>query len=74
VNSVYKVAYDPESFRVDTDETERLRDAERQARLERGSRWDEFQSKWSELQPSEEILQWFGSWPDGEPVAPVFRM
>jgi acetophenone carboxylase len=74
VNSVYKVAYDPESFRVDTDETERLRDAERQARLERGSRWDEFQSEWSELQPSEEILQWFGSWPDGEPVAPMFRM
>jgi N-methylhydantoinase B/oxoprolinase/acetone carboxylase alpha subunit len=74
VRNIYKVAYDPETLKVDADETARLRQAERQTRLERGRPWDEFQAEWSELRPPEEILKWFGSWPDGTPVEPVIRM
>jgi acetophenone carboxylase len=72
--NVYKVAYDSERLKVDPKETKRLRDAERDARLERGRPWDGFQGQWSDLRPSDDILQWFGSWPDAQPLAPVIRM
>jgi acetophenone carboxylase len=71
---IYKVAFDPETLRVEHEETQRLRDEERRARLERGRSWDEFQAGWSQQRPPEEILQWFGSWPDGSPATPVVRM
>jgi N-methylhydantoinase B/oxoprolinase/acetone carboxylase alpha subunit len=72
--NVYQVAYDPESFRVDHERTQELREAERQARLERGKPWEDFQAEWSEKRPPEEILQWYGSWPDAEQTEPVMRM
>jgi len=72
--NVYKVAYDLEGRKVDLEETKRLRDAERQARLERGRSWDDFHADWSEKKPADEILTLFGSWPEGQPVAPVIRM
>ena len=72
-HELYRVAYDEESGKIDEVETARLRDAERRARLERGRPWDEFIADWSERKPPEDILQWFGSWPDGEPLAPIMR-
>lgn len=72
--NVYKVAYDLESRRADLDETRRLRDAEREARLARGKSWNDFHAEWSEKKPADEILALFGSWPDGQPLAPVMRM
>jgi len=74
VRNIYKVAYDPETLKVDEEETKRLREAERRDRLERGRSWEEFEIEWSELRPPEEILRWFGSWPEGQPAAPVMRM
>jgi N-methylhydantoinase B/oxoprolinase/acetone carboxylase alpha subunit len=71
---IYRVAYDPETLKVDAEETARLRDAERRARLERGRAWADFDAEWSELRPPDEILAWFGSWPDGAPAGPVVRM
>jgi hypothetical protein len=50
-----------------------LRQAERQARLARGKSWDDFMEEWSQLKPPENALAWFGSWPEGAVVAPVFR-
>ena len=29
--------------------------------------------EWSQLKPPEDALAWFGSWPEGAVVAPVFR-
>lgn len=72
--NVYKVAYDAASQKVNVEETAHLRDAERQARRERGRPWDDFQAEWSKQRPAEELLQSFGSWPDAAPVAPVMRM
>jgi acetophenone carboxylase len=60
-------------MRVNVAETEALRDAEREARLARGQSWDDFQSQWSQLRPPEEALAWFGSWPEGKVLTPVFR-
>jgi N-methylhydantoinase B/oxoprolinase/acetone carboxylase alpha subunit len=74
MENIYKVAYNANTRRAEIDETQRLRDEERQARLKRGHSWAEFQAAWSEQRPADEILQWFGSWPDGAPLAPVMRM
>jgi acetophenone carboxylase len=67
------VAYDPDSMRSNRKETEELRHVERQARLARGKSWDDFMEEWSQLKPPEDALAWFGSWPDGAVVTPVFR-
>ena len=71
--NVYKMAYDSERGKIDAEETKRLRDAERKDRLSRGRPYDEFSKEWSQKRPPEEILQFYGSWPDAEPLAPVFR-
>ncbi len=72
-STLYRVAHDPESGKVDEEETARLRDEERRARLERGRPWDEFIAEWSQHKPPEEILKWFGSWPDGRALEPIVR-
>lgn len=74
VSNIYKVAFDPETHNVDVERTDALRQAERQARIQRGRRWDEFQASWSKKTPAEEILKFYGTWPDAKPTAPVIRM
>lgn len=70
---VYKVSYDAEDRSVDLEKTEAMRKAERKARLARGKPLSEFEKEWGKLSPPQEILQWYGSWPDAKPLAPVFR-
>ena len=72
--NVYKVAYDEETGKVDEEQTQRLRDAERTARLKRGRSWEDFHAEWSEKKPADEILVVFGSWPNAQATAPVVRM
>jgi acetophenone carboxylase len=71
--NIYRVAMDAEGRRVEIAETERLRAAERKARLARGKPYAEFLEEWSKQSPPQEILQWYGSWPDAKPTAPIFR-
>ncbi len=71
--NIYHVAYDPERLRLDAEETRRLRDEERRARIARGKTYDEFHQEWSKQSPPQEILQWYGSWPDAKSSGPVFR-
>jgi acetophenone carboxylase len=73
VRNVYCVAYDSERGKLDAEATSRLRDEERRARLRRGKRFDEFLVDWSKGRPPEDILEWYGSWPDAQPLGPVFR-
>ncbi len=70
---IYCVAYDPETTKVDRDETDRLRDAVRAERLARGKPYAEFLAEWSRLSPPEEILTHYGSWPDARAAAPLVR-
>ena len=71
---IYKIAYDEVERVVLVEETERLRAQEREARAARDTDWATFEAEWSQLSPPEDLLVWFGSWPAGEPAAPVMRM
>lgn len=70
---IYKVALDEKLGRVDCEATRALRDGELKARAARGKPWAEFQKDWSKKRPPEEILTYYGHWPDGRPVAPLLR-
>ena len=70
---IYRIASDPERRKLDADRTKQLRQEERLARLVRGKSFEQFHQEWSKKSPPKEVLQWYGSWPDAKPVAPIFR-
>jgi acetophenone carboxylase len=70
---IHHVAWNPERRRVDPVATEERRAAERQARLQRGRPYAEFEAEWSQKRPPEEILAYYGSWPDARPLQPIMR-
>jgi acetophenone carboxylase len=74
MHEIYKVAYDAAEDVILVEETEALREREREARAARDTDWSTFEAAWSELSPSEDLLVWFGSWPEGVAAAPVMRM
>lgn len=61
--NIYRVAYDPETLTADLEETDRLRQEERQARIDRGVPFDEFEREWETPAPPEGI-PFYGSWND----------
>ena len=71
--AIYQVVWDPERKRVDAAATEERRAAERQARLARGKPYAEFERGWLEKRPPEEILAFYGSWPDAKALQPIMR-
>jgi len=71
--NIYKVAYDAERGKLDAEKTKQQREEERRARLARGKPFEEFHKEWSQKKPPEEILLWYGSWPDAKALGPVFR-
>jgi len=72
-SNVYKVVYDPARLRVDYEKTDELRRQEREERKKRGRPYAEFEKEWSLKKPPEEILGFYGSWPDAKVVTPIFR-
>ena len=75
MREIYKVAYDEAEEIVLADETERLRDAGARGAARRATpTGTTFNAAWSQLSPPEDLLVWFGSWPEGDPTAPVMRM
>ncbi|MDQ1507132.1 MAG: acetophenone carboxylase [Actinomycetota bacterium] len=71
--NIHQVVWNPDRKRVDLAATEERRAAERQARLQRGRPYDEFEAEWSQKRPPEEILGFYGSWPDARPLQPIMR-
>jgi len=71
--NVYKLAYGADLRRYDPEKTRELRDLEKRARLARGKPYQEFQKEWGQMSPPQEILQWYGSWPDAKPTGPIIR-
>lgn len=61
--SVYGVAIDDGD--LDEAATERRREAERERRLERGEPFEAFEAEWETKRPDEEILEYYGQWPEG---------
>lgn len=70
---IYKVVWDESSREVDMAATQALRKQEYADRKKRGVPWDEFQKQWSVKRPPEEILTYYGSWPDARVVNPILR-
>ena len=70
---VYGVVIAPATGRVDEEATAARRADLIAQRLARGVPYDEFEASWSTKQPDESIMQWFGSWPEGDVVTPVMR-
>jgi acetophenone carboxylase len=71
--SVYKVVWDRDARRVDLDATATLRAEELAARKKRGRPYAEFEAEWSKQKPRDEILTYYGSWPDAKVVTPLLR-
>ncbi|MHB8766555.1 MAG: hydantoinase B/oxoprolinase family protein, partial [Deferrisomatales bacterium] len=61
---VYRVAYDPESLRLDPAATQALRDEARAERLRRGKPFARFEAEWAGLRPPAEVLKYYGSYPE----------
>ena len=71
--NIYKVSYDKESLKINSEETKKLREEERKSRIRRGKPFQEFIKEWEKKKPPEEVLKYYGSWPDAKPIAPLIR-
>ena len=71
--NIYKVAYDKERLRVNQEETNKMRHKEKEDRLSRGKPYASFEKEWLKQKPDEEILKFYGSWPDAKVVNPIQR-
>lgn len=71
--NTYAVVLDEHTGRVDEQATERRRAQVCQERIARGRPYDEFVAEWEQRKPAEDILQLYGSWPDGAVVEPLMR-
>ena len=58
---IFAVHYDPATFRLDVEATERARSAARQARLRRGKPFAEFCAEFVQPEPPQDLL-YYGSW------------
>ena len=70
---VYRARWDEARGRVDREATEKARAEELKARFARGKPWTEFEKEWNGKKPSDEILVYYGSWPDGRLETPIMR-
>ena len=61
---VYHVAIDAESASIDRAKTGKRRRAERRKRLAKARPFDEFIAEWRRRRPREDILGFYGSWPE----------
>jgi hypothetical protein len=61
---IYKVAYNEETLLVDEEKTKALREKERTARKKRGIKFETFEKEWLKLKPGQEILEFYGEWPE----------
>ncbi len=71
---VYHIAYDAETWTADEEKTAELRKQERKDRLRRARNYDEFEKEWLKQKPAEDMLTYYGSWPDAKMVNPIIRI
>ncbi|MCK4783079.1 MAG: hydantoinase B/oxoprolinase family protein [Desulfobacteraceae bacterium] len=71
--NIYKIVYDEQTLRLDSEKTEALRAEARAERLRRAKPYDEFETEWLKLRPSDEIIKYYGAYPnpsEGPPPGP----
>ncbi len=71
---VYHVAYDAETWIADEEKTKELRRKEHEDRLSRARSYEEFEKEWLKKRPPENMLSYYGSWPEAKMVKPVIRI
>jgi hypothetical protein len=49
---------------MDEEQTKKLRDQERAERKRRGLKFAEFEKGWREKRPSDEVMEFYGEWPE----------
>jgi acetone carboxylase alpha subunit len=64
---IYFVAYDERTLSVDVDGTKQMRDAEREARKQRGRPFDQFVAEWVTAEPPAGV-PYYGPWGDRETI------
>jgi len=72
--NVYHVAYDIETWTADEEKTAELRKQERKDRLRRAKSYQEFEKGWLQKKPPDDMLTYYGSWPDARMVTPIIRI
>jgi len=71
---VYHVAYDAATWTADEAKTVELRGAERADRLRRAVPYADFEREWLKKQPPADMLTYYGSWPDAQPLRRIIRI
>jgi|TARA_R100001244_G_scaffold20643_2_gene21386 N-methylhydantoinase B/oxoprolinase/acetone carboxylase alpha subunit len=71
--SIYGAIWDDQFERVDIEASEAERVRLKAARISRGVTWNDFDASWAKKKPSEEILKYYGSWPEGVLETPLLR-
>jgi N-methylhydantoinase B/oxoprolinase/acetone carboxylase alpha subunit len=64
--NVYRVAYDERRLAVDEEKTKLLREQERDSRKKKGKKFEEFEKEWLTKKPSDETLEFYGTWPESK--------
>ena len=70
---VYLVAFDSQTYELDEEKTVSLRNEARLERCSRGMPYRRFVRYWEKLKPSDELLKYYGRWPDAAPNREVIR-
>jgi N-methylhydantoinase B/oxoprolinase/acetone carboxylase alpha subunit len=71
--NIYKIVYDRETLRLDREKTDAVRADARKERLSQGRPFDDFESEWLKLAPSDQALKYYGTYPhpsEGPPPGP----
>jgi len=71
--NIYKIVYDEQTLRLDSENTKALRAEARDERFRRAKSYDEFEAEWLKLRPSDEIIKYYGAYPnpsEGPPPGP----
>jgi acetophenone carboxylase len=71
--NIYRIAYDEQTLRLDLETTEALRAEARAERLRQAKPYDKFEADWLKRKPAEEILKYYGAYPnpsEGPPPGP----
>jgi acetophenone carboxylase len=61
---VYRVVYDERRLTVDEEKTKLLREKEMMDRKKKGVLFSEFEKEWLKKKPSNETLEFYGTWPE----------
>jgi len=63
-SKLYKIAYDEETLRHDSEKTTALREEARTKRLRQARPYAEFETEWLKLRPSDETIEYYGNYPN----------